>query len=65
MHMRSLLRVLLSEPSETIGSASDFFASVGEHTRQLYRKNQQSVAPQSESFLLTRAELLIRGVCHD
>ncbi len=55
MHMRSLPRVLLSEPLETIGSASDFFASVGEHTRQLYRKKSAVRGPSIRELSLNKS----------
>ena len=37
--------VLLLGPSETIGTASDFLAPIGEHTRQLYGKKASSAWP--------------------
>jgi two-component system, chemotaxis family, CheB/CheR fusion protein len=38
--------ILLLGPSETIGTASDLFAPVGEHKRQLYGKKASSAQPQ-------------------
>ncbi len=38
--------VLLLGPSETMGTASDLFAPLGEHKRQLYRKKASSPHPQ-------------------